>query len=156
MHGAMLVTRVGGMACAFPIDQVVETMRPLAIEPIGTSSDRGLAAIAGMAMIRGVPLPVIDARRLLGISDGVAGRFVIVRVADRRLAVAVDAVVEVRHFDRETLAPLPPLIRAAGHDCVIAIGSRDAALLAVLDAARLLREDAWQAIYEAGAGSPPE
>lgn len=149
MQVAMLMTRVGDVACAFPIDQVVEIMRPLPIQPIGRSLAPGLSAIGGMAMVRGEPVPVIDARRLFGISAGPATRFVVVRVADRRLAVAVDDVLEVRPIDSATLGQLPPLLRSAERAWVSAVGARDAALLTVLDAARVLRDDAWQALVDA-------
>jgi light-regulated signal transduction histidine kinase (bacteriophytochrome) len=95
MAGAVLVTRVGGVACAFPIAHVVETMRPLPIEPIG-GSDSALALVDGLAMVRGAPIPVIDARRLLGIPGAPATRFVIVRAAERRVALVVDAVIDIR------------------------------------------------------------
>src|SRR5215467_14541310 len=66
MAAAILVTRVGGLACAFLIEHVVETMRPMPIEPVGGSDDDALAAVDGLAMIRGLPVPVVDARKLLG------------------------------------------------------------------------------------------
>jgi len=147
----MLLTRLGEMACAFPIAQVIETMRPLPVEPLGTLADGALAAITGMAMIRGEPVPVVDARRLLGIAAGRDARFVIVRVADRRFAVVVDDVLDVRDIANDVLVGLPPLLRDASRDSVSAIGARDAGLLIVLDAARLLPEASWQALAQPGA-----
>jgi len=145
----MLVARVGGMACAVPIEQVVETMRPLPVEPLGRSSDPGLAAIDGLAVIRGAPVPVIDVRRLLGAPCGPAERLVVLRFADRRLAILVDAITDVRQIEQATLAGLPPLLDGAGRDSVAAIGARDAALLVVLDATRVLPEDSWRALAHA-------
>jgi purine-binding chemotaxis protein CheW len=144
-HGAMLVTRVGGLACAFPIQHVIETMRPLPVEPIGRT-DEGLASVDGLAMIRGAPVPVVDARRLLGVPGERAARFVIVRAAERRVAVAVDAVIAVIRIELDALAGLPPMLGGAHRDCIAAIGTRDAGLLVVLDAARLLPADSWLAI----------
>jgi purine-binding chemotaxis protein CheW len=141
----MLMTRVGGLICAFPIEHVIETMRPLPVEAIGRSRDEGLAAVDGLTMIRGAPVPVVDARRLLGVSGERATRFVIVRAAERRVAVAVDAVISVVRIALDTLADLPPLLGAHG-DRIAAIGTRDAGLLVVLDAARLLPADSWAAI----------
>jgi purine-binding chemotaxis protein CheW len=145
----MLVTRVGGLACAFPIQHVIETMRPLPVEPIGRSGDEGLAVIDGVAMIRGAAVPVVDARRLLGVPGERAARFVIVRAAERRVAVAVDAVIAVVRIELAALAGLPPLLGGAHRDCIAAIGTRDAGLLAVLDAARLLPAASWLAIERA-------
>src|SRR5262245_32591885 len=110
MAGAMLVTRVGGVACALPIAHVIETTRPLPIEAIGRTggagggtNDQALAVVDGLAMIRGEPVPVVDARRLLGVAGGEATRFVVVRAAQRRVALAVDAVLDVRRIAAEAL-----------------------------------------------------
>jgi len=142
----MLVARVGGLACAFPIEHVVETMRPLAVEPIGRSGDEALALVDGLAMIRGAAVPVVDVRRLLGVTGAPATRFVVVRIADRRIALVVDAVIEVRHLELHAFDRLPPLLGGASRDCVSAIGAREADLLVVLDAARVLPEDSWRAL----------
>jgi purine-binding chemotaxis protein CheW len=150
-QGAMLVTQVGGVACAFPIEHVIETMRPLPVAPIGRSGDEALAMVAGLTMIRGAPVPVIDARRLLGVPGERAARFVIVRAAERRVAVVVDAVIAVRRIELETLARLPPLLGGAQRDSVAAIGTHDAGFLVVLDAARLLPGDSWAAIERGAA-----
>lgn len=152
MAGAMLVTRVGGVACAIPIAHVVETMRPLPIEPIGSANDGALAAVDGVAMIRGAPVPVVDARKLIGVPGEAATRFVIVRIAERRVALVVDAVLDVRRVAADALPGLPPLLRTAPREVVSAIGALDAELLIVLDSARVLSEDAWRAL-EPGARS---
>ena len=58
----------------------------------------------------------------------------------------VDAVIDVRGIAREIFAALPPLLAGAGRDAVSAIGARDAGLLVVLDAARVVTDDAWRVI----------
>jgi purine-binding chemotaxis protein CheW len=151
MNGAMLVTRIGGVACAIPIEHVVETMRPLPVEPLGRSADPALTAIEGVAMIRGAPVPVIDARRLLGVTGEHAARFVVVRTAERRIALVVDRVIEVKRMEADVLSRLPSLLGGASSDWVAAIGARDAALLVVLDVTRVLPEDGWRAFERAGA-----
>jgi purine-binding chemotaxis protein CheW len=158
----MLVTRVGSTACAFLIEHVIEIMRPLPVEPLARASagpdgglvDPALAMIDGLAMIRGVAIPVVDVRTLLGITGGRATRVVVVRVADRQLAVLVDDVIGVQHFDQAQLSPLPALLRGARRDSVAAIGTRDAALLVVLDSARVLPEDSWRALDRDPGGDP--
>jgi purine-binding chemotaxis protein CheW len=142
------------MACAFLIEHVIEIMRPLPVEPLARPSagpdggpvDPALAMIDGLAMIRGVPVPVIDVRTLLGITGGQATRVVVVRSADRQLAVLVDDVIGVEHIDQAQLSALPTLLRGTNRDSVSAIGTRDAALLVVLDSARVVPEDSWRAI----------
>jgi purine-binding chemotaxis protein CheW len=125
----MLVTRVGGIACALPIERVVETMRPLPIEPV-----RGaLPSVRGMAVIRGAPLPVIDVAALLGQAPREQARFVVVRTGTRHVALLVDAVIEVREL--AAVAELPPLVQG---EVAAAVGAIDRELLVVLDAARLV------------------
>lgn len=155
-HGAMLMTRVGAVTCAFPIEQVVETMRPLAIEPIGRSRDPALALVDGISMIRGAPVAVIDARRLLGVSGESTSRLVVVRAADHQIAILVDAVIEVRQVERDSLARLPALLTGVTASAITAIGARDSGLMVVLDAARVLPEAAQALIAEATAPAPSE
>jgi len=112
-------------------------------------------------MIRGAAVPVVDARKLLGIPGAVATRFVIVRAASRRVALAVDAVLDVRRIEADALQGLPPLLRGAQRELVSAIGALDDELLIVLDSARVLPDDSWRAIDDGselariGRGGPP-
>jgi purine-binding chemotaxis protein CheW len=148
------------LACALPIGHVIETTRPLPVEPIGGASG-ALALVDGVAMIRGAAVPVVDARKLLGIPGAVATRFVIVRAASRRVALAVDAVLDVRRIEADALQGLPPLLRGAQRELVSAIGALDDELLIVLDSARVLPDDSWRAIDDGselariGRGGPP-
>lgn len=148
----MLVTRVGGVGCALAADYVVETLRPLPVEPIARAADPALAMVTGVAMIRGWPVPVIDARVLLGLAaePGPATRFVVVRVADRRIALVVDAVIDVRRIELTAAAQLPALLGSANHTAVSALAARDRELMVVLDTARVLPEAAWHAIDALG------
>lgn len=129
-----LVCRVRARRCALPLDRVIETMRPLPIEPMAGSP----AFVRGLSVIRGVPLPVIDAALLLGEPAEHAERFVIVRVDDRQVALAVGQVLGVRDAARGSLHALPPLLGDTSAPAVAAVGLLDAQLLLVLGSARLL------------------
>ena len=119
-------------------------MRPLPVEPIASAP----LFVSGLALVRGVPTPVVDAGRLLGAGDdGQPTRFVVVRVGERRVALAVEAVVGLRTLSAAALRELPPLIQEASADVIAAIGALDAALLVVLRAARLLPETVWSALH---------
>ena len=135
----MLVTRVGGIACAIPITHVVETMRPLPIEPV---TDSQLAFVRGVSVVRGTAIPVIDTASLLGQEGREQARFVVVRAGARTVALLVDAVIDVRSFDSATFSELPPLVRAITHDNVQAIGALDRELFVVLDTGRIVPEAA--------------
>src|SRR5688572_15607941 len=57
-----LICRVSTRVCALPLDAVVETMRPLVVEPVAGAP----GFVSGLSIVRGEPIPVVDAARLLG------------------------------------------------------------------------------------------
>jgi len=143
-----LICRVTTRLCALPLDRVVETMRPLPVEPVAGAPD----FVRGLAIVRGGPIPVVDAARLLGGDfDGQPTRFVTVRAGDRRIALAVDAVLGVRALPAASRGPFPPMLGAMASDVVSAIGMLDARLLLVLETTRLLPESVWSEIEGGGA-----
>ena len=131
--------------CALPLEHVGEAMRPLVVEAIA-----GVPAfVRGLAVVRGVPIPVVDAGSLL---TGVAShptRFVTVKTGSRRIALAVDAVLGVAEIPPDSLGALPLLFQNTSLDVISAIGTLDADLLLVLESARLVPEELW-AVLEAG------
>ncbi len=146
----MLLVRAGGGVCALPIEAVVETMRPLATAPLSGTA----AFVAGAAVVRGAPVPVVDLRMLVAgvASASPAGRFVLVRCGPRNAALAVDAVLGVAHLDARRPAPVPALAHAAA-GAIESLGAQDGELLLVLRAAELVPEDAWRALREREAGA---
>lgn len=142
LSAALLVT-AGRSTCAVPLAHVVETMRPQPAAPLAG----GPAFVTGVAVIRGVATPVVDLRRLLGADEPAApGRFVTLRAAQGQVAVAVDAVVGVSDLGAAQLGELPPLLAGAASEVASAIGTRDAGLLVVLRAARLVPAEVWAAL----------
>lgn len=127
-----------------PIEHVIETMRPLPIEPLGHAPD----FVRGVAIIRGRATPVIDTARLLDTRGGTPTRFVTLRAGARSVALTFDAVVEVRRLDRSLLAELPPLLGHASREVVAAVGV-DPELLVVLEASRAIPADTWAALESA-------
>jgi len=118
-------------------------MRPLATEPVASQPP----FVRGVCVIRGAATPVVDLRYLVtGEVAPQPARFVTVRAADRVAALAVDAVIGLRRLDGAAGGGLPPLLRQAGGPATRLLGTLDAALLAVLDQARLVPDDAWRAI----------
>jgi purine-binding chemotaxis protein CheW len=136
------VFKVESVACALPITAVVETMRPLPLQRVETAPP----IVAGVAMIRGVPTPVIDTARLLGTATATqTGRFVTVAVGDRQVALAVTAVVGLRAVAATELRSMPPLLAGAETGAVAAIGALDRDLLLLLHGARLVPETVFTA-----------
>jgi purine-binding chemotaxis protein CheW len=141
-----LIVAAGSRACAIPVAHVVETMRPLRIDFIA-----GVPPfLLGLAVIRGLPVPVVDLQAVVG-GDRTAAiaRFVAIRLGERRVALAVDAVVGLRELDAIREEEMPPLLREARADVIEAIGVLDAQLLLVLRASRLVPEEVWQKLSTA-------
>jgi purine-binding chemotaxis protein CheW len=145
----VLVVMVGARACAFPLHHVAETMRPLPIQQVaGTPS-----FVCGVSVIRGTPTPVVDLKALLEHCENSSsyGRFVSLKLADRRVVIGVDSVVGLINLDTVQLGELPPLLKDLTADLIESFGSRDEQLLLVLRAARIVPEEVWATLAEAEA-----
>ena len=136
--GLSLICRVGTRSCALPLGCVVEIMRPLPIEALAGSP----AFVRGLALIRGVPLPVVDVARLLGDPEAPCGRFVVVDTGSRRVALAFGDVLGVRALPAAMLHPLAPLLSETDAEAVETIGRLDSELLLMLGSARIDVDDA--------------
>jgi purine-binding chemotaxis protein CheW len=141
--GLWVLCGVHARLCALPLESVIETMRPLPLQPL-----TGMPGfVIGLSIVRGEPIPVVDAGALLGsIDEARPTRFVTLRAGQRRVVLAVSAVIGVRALPSVELHPLPPLLAAISGDIVSSIGTLDAALLVVLRAARLVPDAAWDAL----------
>lgn len=133
---AMLLMRVADRLCAIPLNHVREVMRPLPILPL----DQAPAGVAGLSVVRGASVPVVELSRLMSSPAAQAGitRFVTIHAEQRPVVLAVSAVVGVLAIDRATLSALPPLLAGGPAETITALGVRDRQLLLVLDAARLV------------------
>ena len=149
----VLVFRFAGRIGAVPAELAVETMRPLPVEGLPAAP----SFVAGVALIRGVPTPVVDLAALVGTPRPVAGsrgaaeraepgRFVTVRAGTRRVALAVESVVGLRTLPADQVAELPAVLAEAAARGVTAVGALDGELLAVLDGARLVPDAVWLAV----------
>jgi purine-binding chemotaxis protein CheW len=140
-----LLCRMGGMLCALPLEHVEETMRPLPVEPLA-----GVPSfVRGVALVRGIPTPVVDAALLLGSAAShptQPTRFVTVKAGTRRVALAVGAVLGVVAIPSSLVDALPPLFEHAGLTAIDTIGVLDGELLLVLRHTRLVPDEAWDTI----------
>jgi purine-binding chemotaxis protein CheW len=138
-----LIVEAGDRTCAIPIVHVAETMRPLPIAPVA-----GVPPfLLGLSVIRGAPVPTVDLLSVIGSERAeTVSRFVVLRLDERRVALAVGGVVGLRELESSDLEGMPPLLRGARTDVVEAVGVLDSALLFVLRAARIVPEDLWQSL----------
>jgi purine-binding chemotaxis protein CheW len=140
-----LVCRVGTRLCALSLIDVVETMRPLPVEPVAGAPE----FVRGVSIIRGSSMPLVDAAHLLGAEGATARRFVTLRSQGGMVALAVDEVLGVRVLPLDALRASPPLLSEARAGVVRALGTLDQQLLVVLEAARLVPESVWESIRTA-------
>jgi purine-binding chemotaxis protein CheW len=109
-------------------------MRPLPIKRVGAMPP----AVLGLAVVRGVPLPVVDLRALvIPEARGEVTRFVTVRGATREVALAVGAVHRVATIDGP-IAECPPLLGAENAGAIAALAALDGELAVVLRLAHLI------------------
>jgi purine-binding chemotaxis protein CheW len=150
-----LLCRVGASArCALPLGQVIETLRPLPVEPLAGLCSHGESSAAavprfvlGVAIIRGSATPVLDAGQLLGaLEPCLSTRFVTLKLGARACALAVEEVLGVRSLPHNEDAAIAPWLDALSPEAVQALTSLDRQLLWVLECARLVPESVWQAL----------
>jgi len=132
---------------ALPVEHVLETMRPLPCEPVAGAP----SFVAGAAVIRGYPTPIVDVGTLLGAPGHTqAARWISINVAARAVALAVAEVIGVRRLaDVCAEGAMPPLLTSAAHGAVSSLSVLDGELLVVLEAARLVSDEVWTALGEA-------
>jgi len=144
----LLVYRAGAKLCGLPLEQLLESMRPLPTEPLAGLPD----FVLGLALIRGRPTPVLDGRRLVGSpSEQAPERYLTLELGaatKRIVALAVDAVVGVRALPRALFGDLPSLLRTPIGDVVRAVAPLDADLVLLLERTRLVSEDLWQRLEQ--------
>ncbi|HEY8975044.1 MAG TPA: chemotaxis protein CheW [Burkholderiaceae bacterium] len=137
-----LVFRISGRLYSLPLAQVVETMRPLPVQRFHGAPD----FVLGAAIVRGQPVPVISAARLLGEAAVACRRWITIATGVRRVALEVDDVLGVRSIPAADDAMRQPLLEGAGLDRVATLGRLDGQLLRSLQGACLVPEDAWAAM----------
>ena len=140
--GLSLVCRVRGSFCALPLADVVETARLLPVEPLAAAPD----FVRGLSIIRGAAVPVIDASVLITGQPSEARRLVVIAAGGRKIALAVDEIVGVRTIPPDRFGDLPPLLRNARRSVVETIGTLDAELFMLLNTARILPDEFFEAI----------
>jgi purine-binding chemotaxis protein CheW len=137
-----LLCRVDTRFCALPLENIVETTRPLPVERVSGTPD----FVLGLSIARGSAVPIVDAGRLLSGKPSTPTRVVMLKIGERRIGLAVVAVLGVRSMSSISADELPPLIRTADADVLAAIGALDAELLVVLSAVRIVPDELFQSM----------
>ncbi|HEX5741409.1 MAG TPA: chemotaxis protein CheW [Pilimelia sp.] len=87
----VLLFRAGPLLCGLPLPDVVETLRPLPTRALAGTP----ACVRGVCVLRGAPVPVLDAAVLLTGSAAEAARFLSVRAGRGPVALATGPVLGV-------------------------------------------------------------
>jgi purine-binding chemotaxis protein CheW len=144
-ESSALVFRAGSMLCALRLDDVIETMRPLAARPLAGTP----AFVRGVSIVRGVPTPVVDVARLLGGERAEVCRFVAVRTERGPVVFATGAVLGIRVAGPGDGSGHPGLLGAAGR-LVAGVGTLEGEPVLLLQSMRVVPDEVWAA----AAGEP--
>jgi purine-binding chemotaxis protein CheW len=147
--GRCLVFRAGDLLAAVRLQDVVETLRPLAARPLAGTQP----FVLGLSIMRGRPTPVVDVALLLTGSAVPASRWIAVRTPRGPIALATGEVLGLRATEDITqqntavLGPTPARV-------VEAIGSLDREPMFLLRSFALVPDDVWAAVETAGPAGP--
>jgi len=136
-----LVFRAGSVLCALRLDEVIETMRPLAVRPLSGTP----AYVCGVTIMRGVPTPVIDVARLVGGESAEVARFLAVRTERGPVALATGPVLGIRPTAADAMAEHWMPLGDAARRLVAGIGTMDAEPLLLLQSMRVVPDEVWAA-----------
>lgn len=142
MEGIRLITFcVGDQNLAIPIDQVREVIRYVPVE--GVSKWTGL--LHGIINLRGVVIPILDLRRLLGASGEVENtrktRIIIVDILERTTGIIVDQVDDIAPLTSGDLVPLSSIAMERTSSVLVGVAKLDSKLHLVLDVKKLIHEE---------------
>jgi purine-binding chemotaxis protein CheW len=120
----MLSFRLGTERCAFPLLWVdrVEAYSP------GVNLPDGDEFLAGVIQVKGEIAPVIDLRRLLGVTAIETSSYVIVRVQNEAWALMVDRIERVIDLQESDITP----VRNQQNDYMNEVGKLDGELISLL------------------------
>ncbi|GAA2882604.1 hypothetical protein Acy02nite_04850 [Actinoplanes cyaneus] len=139
-----LVFRAGSLFCAFPLTEVIETMRPLATRPLAGTPHY----VRGLTILRGEPAPVIDMTRLLTGVTGEIERYIAVRAGRGPVACATGPVLGVQAVHATPPEGPSTMFTGASRSLVAAVGRFGTEPLLVLRSIRTVPEEVWQAAAE--------
>lgn len=135
-----LLCRLGTSWCALGLQGLGEVMRPQPVDPIA-----GLPAfVEGLAVIRGLAVPVINLPLLLCGQNSVPGllqRFVTADSDGSQVALRVDEVAGVQILDAAAWRAIPSLVEKVHGDHLAAVGNLHGDLLLLLRRTQLLTQE---------------
>lgn len=144
----LCIVRIGQESYALDLKRVEEIVPVLAVTPL----PRAPSFLEGVANLRGEVLPVVDARKRLGVSGGAplavtpsgkpkhTERLVVCRIGNRRIGILVDGVMQVQRVQRSSLRPAPLAHAPGAQPHVLGVTGEGPHLTLLLDVKALLTE----------------
>jgi purine-binding chemotaxis protein CheW len=130
---------------AIPVLEASEVMRPLPAEKIPGMPPFFL----GLAVIRGSPVPVIDFNLLVERKrEAPILRYILLKVGNRNIALAVDGILGVRRLSDSVLHELPPLLQDTDTELIKSVSVKDEKLFFVLRTARIVPDEFWKLLEQ--------
>ena len=132
-----LVTfRLAGQEFAFNIFQVERILRYEAPARLPKAPD----FLEGVLQYQGVPVPVIDLRKRLGVPAALRDdtRIVVLEADRSRIGAVVDTVTEVLQVPATQVTPPAPIVKGLAADYITGVVVRDSRTIIVLNTAKLL------------------
>ena len=109
--------------------------------------------VRGLSIVRGEPTPVVDLGLLLqGEALSLRRRWILLRVGERRVALAVEGILGIQTLEAAALREMPPLLSRAHPELIQGLGALDRGLLLVLEPAHILPRERWPAPKATGEG----
>jgi purine-binding chemotaxis protein CheW len=136
-----LIFRAGPLFCALPLDEVIETMRPLPTRPLAGTPPY----VRGLTILRGEPSPVIDVTRLLTGTTSEIDRYVAVRAGRGPVSCATGPVLGVQVVHATPPDGPSTLFTGASRSLVAAVGTVGTEPLVVLRSIRTVPDEVWEA-----------
>ena len=137
---SFLLCRAGACRGALPVAEVVETMRPMPVQPLPDAP----SFVRGAAVVRGEVVPVVSLAALVDPGSSAAPRrLVTVRSGEKVWALEVDEVLGVERLPEDVAGEPPPLLAGRTGQ---ALGVLDGDLLVVLRGIRVVPSEVWESI----------
>ena len=136
-----LVFKAGPLYCALPLEEVVETMRPLQTRPLAGTPPY----VRGLTILRGAPAPVIDVTLLITGAAGEIDRYIAVRAGRGPIACATGVVLGVRQIEVEPPEGPAAIFTGVSKALIAGVGSIGTDPLLLLRGIRTVPDDVWEA-----------
>ncbi len=137
-----LVFSISGENYALPLEELKEVIKPKSITEIPSAPPH----VLGIISLRGVIVPIIDIKKILGISDGTENkspdaRFVLVEIGGKQFGFCVDSIKDVMRIFKSKLEVPPPTMGNINRDYISYFVHIDNEFIAVLNLEKIVSEE---------------